>query len=172
MMTRIYSLTSAALMFAISMVLVTEAYAGDKNSFWVREQSALFQAGFDGTACSKLPLPGGFIDGQTNCIRAPQTYLYKKTEADGTTTKEVRRMEDTYDESCVRGIDTAGNPTETCSISVVSGPSADINFTRKQNFSIVGTAWGDGESASKNRGTTSIGLAAARRSTQEIADTE
>jgi len=151
----------------VFVTISTSALAGDKNSFWVREQSALFQAGFSGTACSKLPTPGVMLDGQTNCIKAPQTYLYKKVDEEGRVTKEVRRLEDTYSEQCTRSVDANGNPVEICSVEVTSGPSADINFTRRQEFSIMGTTLGNGESSSNNRGTTSIGLAAARRSTQE-----
>jgi len=75
------------------------------------------------------------------------------------------KLEDYHDETCTRGVDAAGNPTETCSIKVVSGRSVDGNFGRRQTFSILG-AFGEGDSSSGTDRTFATGLAGARRSTQ------
>jgi hypothetical protein len=147
--------------------LTDEAFAGDKNSIYFEQQSGLFRVGFSGKACGSFPMPSVSLDGERSCARVPLTYMHVKTDENGNTTKEVLKLEDYHDEQCTRGIDAAGNPTETCSIKVVSGRSIEGDFGRKQNFSLMGATFGDASSDSQATRRVNTGLAAARRSTQE-----
>lgn len=163
-----FALINAVAVVAMAMLLNT-AYADDKNSIWFRQQSALVGVGFDGTACSKYPLPGIMVDGEDNCAKVPTTFMYKLTRSDGTTVREVRKLEDTHEETCTRGVDVNGNPTETCSVNVVSGRSVDGNFGRSQRLSVadVTNLFGQADNESNVNRTFSTGLAAARRATQD-----
>lgn len=150
-----------------SITAASTALAGDKNSIWFRQQSALARAGFDNTACGKYPLPDVFIDGENNCAKVPTTFMYKLTKSDGTYTREVRKLEDTYEET--NKITPDGTILES-SVKVTSGRSVDGNFGRRQT--LVGSlplsgAFVEAETNSNARRTFSTGLAAARRSTQE-----
>ena len=160
-----FALITALAVLAIGISINT-AHAGDKNSTWFRQQSALVGVGFDGTACSKYPLPGLQIDGEDNCAKVPNTYLYKKTTSDGVNTREVRVLEDTYEESSK--ITPDGTIMES-SVKVKSGRSVDGNFGRSQRLSVsdVTNIFGQADTSSNTNRTFSTGLAAARRSTQD-----
>ncbi|MFN3231688.1 MAG: hypothetical protein ACE363_05960 [Alphaproteobacteria bacterium] len=59
--------------------MVTSAVAGD--SIYFRQTAATFHFGFDGRACSSIPLPGVLLDGEDNCARVPSSYV--ETDANG-----------------------------------------------------------------------------------------
>ena len=161
-----FALITALAVLATGVFLNT-ARAGDKNSIWFRQESALVRGGFDNTACGKWPLPNVSVDGETNCAKVPTTYMYKLTKSDGSYVREVRVLEDTYKETAKVAPD--GSVLET-SVEVTSGRSVDGNFGRRQT--LVGSvplsgAFTEAETNSNARRTFSTGLAAARRSTQE-----
>jgi len=153
-------ISAAAVLLAVSSL---PSHAGDKNSIWFSQRSNLAGVGFTGTACGKLPLPWVEVDGEGGCAKVPTTFMYKKTTSEGTTIKEVRKLEDTHTESITENPD----GSRTMSLKVVSGRSVDGNFGRRQSFSLLGATFGNAESASGVSRTFSTGLAAARRSTQD-----
>jgi len=156
----------------VLLPLTTEAFAGDSNRSYQRSKEALFSLGPSGGACKPGLfglLPSIDIDMADGCSNIPNTYLYKKevTDVGGTKTvvKEIRELKDTYTETA--GITAEG--TETLSVTITSGRSADTNVGVARHLSISDLTgiFGNGDTASRLHKTMSHGLAAARRSHQE-----
>jgi hypothetical protein len=159
---------------SLAVVLATSgaAFAGDANRSFQRSKQALLSVGPAGEACK----PGLFglipnidIDLADACSNIPNTYLYKKTvvTADGSTTKikEVKELRDSYLETA--SIDSEG--TESLSVKITSGRSADTNLGVSRNLTISDLTgiFGSADTASRLSRTMAHGLAAARRSHQD-----
>ena len=159
----------------VMLPLTTEALAGDSNRSYQRSKEALISIGPSGGACKPGLfglLPSVDIDMADGCSNIPNTYLYKKEVTDigggKTVTKEVKELRDTYEE--VASISADG--TETLSVIITSGRSADTNVGVARHLSIsdLTNIFGNADTASKLHKTMSHGLSAIRRSHQEPVD--
>ena len=126
-----------ALAVLVAGILLNVASAADKNSTYFRQTSALVYGGFDGPACNKLPMPHGFVDGEDNCLRLPNTYLYKLTKDGSEVVREVRELTATIKSSkkgttAVDGRDVVMEET----FEAKDSRSVWASFGRRQNFSL------------------------------------
>ena len=135
-MTKLFAFLSAAAVLAAG-ILLNVAFAGERNSTWFRQTSALVYGGFDGPACAKVPMPHGFIDGEDNCLRLPNTYLYRKTVNGQETEKEIRDLTATI-KSAKKGTTSVDGREVVMEESFEAEDSRSVwaSFGRRQNFSL------------------------------------
>ena len=161
---KIYALTSG-LAVLVAGISLNVSDAADKNSTYFRQTSALIYGGFDGPACNKLPMPHGFVDGEDNCLRLPNTYLYRKTVNGEEAVKEVRELTAAI-KSSKKGITTVDGRQVVMEETFAATDSRSVwaSFGRRQNFSLkdVTGFLSSAESASAAARIFSSGLAASQ----------
>ena len=160
-------------LFAIvaAIATATSAQAGEKNSTYFRQTSGLVYVGFDGPACGKFPMPNIFVDGEDNCVRVPNTYLYKLERDGQVVTREVKELTATWDSvtttettAVVDGVEVPVTITDT--MSVTDGRSVFGSFGVRNNWSLddLTGIFGSAESAAERARFFATGLAATRTS--------
>jgi hypothetical protein len=143
------------------------ARAGDQTATYFYMESALVSAGFKDRACGSYPTPGVYLDGERNCVRIPNTYLYKLDKGDGKVTKEVRTLNGTWKSTTVSQTTIDGVPvTVTESMDIADGRSVFGSFGVRNNWSLsdLTGVFGKAESAAERARFFATGLAATRTS--------
>jgi len=118
------------------LILPSLAFAGDHAASYFTASSGLVMVGFKDKACGPIPTPFVNIDGESNCAKVPNTWVYKLSKSDGTVTKEVRQLTATWkstETTEMTGID--GRPVLiTNTLDVVDGRSVLGAFGRQSNW--------------------------------------
>lgn len=152
---------------AATMMLATGARAGDQTATYFSMNSALLSVGFKDRACGSYPTPSVYLDGEQNCVRIPNTYLYRLERGDGTVTKEVRELTATWDSKTVSTTTVDGRPvTIEESMKIRDGRSVFGSFGVRNNWSLsdLTGVFGKAESAAERARFFATGLAATRTS--------
>lgn len=158
---------SALAVAMIGLTLALPAKAGDQTATYFSMQSALLSFGFNDRACGSYPLPGAYLDGEQNCVRIPNTYLYKLDKGDGTVQKEVRTLNGTWKSTTVSETLVAGVPvTVTETMDILDGRSVFASFGVRNNWSLsdLTGVFGKAESAAERARIFATGLASVRTS--------
>jgi len=154
----------------LPLLLASNAYAGDQTSTYYTANSALLMVGFKDKACAPIPTPFAYLDGEANCVRQPNTWLYKLDKGDGKVTKEVRVLEGKWSSTTTTTTTTAdGKPvTVVDNMNVTDGRSVFGSFGVRNNWNIspgaIASAFGGAQSAAERARFFAAGLAAVRTS--------
>lgn len=118
---------------SFSTLTSTPVLAGD--SIYFRQTAATFHFGFDGRACSTLPLPGVLLDGEDNCARVPSTYL--ETDANGE--KVRKRLTGTRKQTVQTQATGPNGPIVlTDTLEIVDNPSVFGSYGARTSLGITG----------------------------------
>lgn len=124
------------LFLSLVLILPSSAYAGDHAASYFSASSGLVMVGFADKACGPIPLPFAHLDGERNCAKVPNTFLYKFSDANGVKTKEVKRLEATWKSTTtteMAGMN--GQPVlVTDTLAVTDSPSVIGAFGRQSNW--------------------------------------
>lgn len=127
------SLILSLLALAVLATIPAPAVAGD--SIYFRQTAATFHFGFDGRACSTVPLPGVLLDGEDNCARVPSSYM----EIDEAGRKTRKRLTGTRNQTITTTTMVGGQEiTVVDTLDIEDNPSVFGSYGARTSLGITG----------------------------------